>query len=98
MTQPFLLTVAARNDLMNIGRFTAKRWGNQQRNKYLKQFDDTFRLPARQPEIGIDASEIKPGYRKFVLGSHVIFYRHGSDSKIVAVRVLHHRMDVDSHF
>ena len=97
MTKPFLLTVAARNDLLNIGRFTVKRWGNPQRNKYLKQFDDTFRLLARQPEIGIDASGIKPGYRKFVLGSHVIFYRHGSDSKIVVVRVLHHRMDVDSH-
>lgn len=97
MTQPFLLTVAARNDLLNIGRFTAKRWGNPQRNKYLKQLDDTFRLLARQPEIGIDASGIKPGYRKFVLGSHVIFYRDGSDSKVVVIRVLHHRMDVDSH-
>lgn len=50
MTQPFLLTVAARNDLLNIGRFTAKRWGNPQRNKYLKQLDDTSRLLARQPE------------------------------------------------
>lgn len=98
MTKPFLLTVAARNDLLNIGHFTVKRWGNPQRNKYLKQLDEAFRLLARQPEIGIDASGIKPGYRKFVLGSHVIFYRNGSDSKIVVVRVLHHRMDVDSHF
>lgn len=30
--RPYLLTTAARKDLINIGRFTTERWGKQQRN------------------------------------------------------------------
>ena len=93
----FLLTSAARNDMMNIGRFTGERWGTQQRNTYLKQLDGAFKLLAQQPEIGKDAAPIKPGYRKFVQGSHIVFYRMGTDSKILVIRVLHQSMDVDSH-
>lgn len=95
--RPFLLTSAARDDMLNIGRFTGERWGKQQRNTYLKQLDTAFKLLAQQPEIGKDAAAIKPGYRKHVQGSHIIFYRTGTDSKILVIRVLHQSMDVDSH-
>jgi len=40
---PFLLTSAARKDIIDIGRFTSEKWGKRQRNKYLKQLDDAFR-------------------------------------------------------
>lgn len=95
--QPFLLTIAARSDLIDIGRFTSDKWGKRQRDKYLKQLDDAFKLLARKPEIGKDAANIKPGYRKFSQGSHIIFYRAGTDSKIVVIRILHNSMDVDRH-
>lgn len=95
--RPFLLTAAARQDMMDIGRFTADKWGKRQRDRYLKQLDDAFKLLARQPEIGRDAEEIRSGYRKFSQGSHVIFYREGSDSRIVVIRILHASMDVDRH-
>ena len=95
--QPFLLTTAARSDLITIGRFTSDKWGKRQRDKYLKQLDDAFKLLARQPEIGISTADIKPGYRKFSQGSHIIFYRAGTDSKIVVIRILHNSMDVDRH-
>lgn len=94
----YLLTAAARKDMIEIGRFSHEKWGKRQRDKYLKQLDDAFKLLARQPEIGKDAETIKPGYRKFSQGSHVIFYREGAESKIVVVRVLHNSMDVDRHF
>ena len=93
----YLLTVAAHQDIIDIGRFTTEKWGARQRNKYLKQLDDAFLLLARQPEIGKPADAVKPGYRKFSQGSHVIFYREGTDSKIVVVRILHSSMDVDRH-
>ena len=95
--RPFLLTAAARKDIIDIGRFTTDKWGKRQRNKYLKQLDDAFKLLARQPEIGRYAEDIKPGYKSFNQGSHTIFYREGSDSKIVVIRVLHNSMDVDRH-
>lgn len=95
--RPFSVTSAARDDMVKIGRFTGERWSKQQRNTYLKQLDTAFKLLAQQPEIGKDASAIKPGYRKFVQGSHIIFYRTSTDSKILVIRVLHQSMDVDSH-
>ena len=64
--RPFLLTTAARQDLVSIGRFTVGRWGRQQRNAYLKQLDDAFRLLSSQPEMGRDASNIKLGHKNIV--------------------------------
>lgn len=95
--RPYLLTTAARKDLINIGRFTTEKWGKLQRDKYLKQFDDAFKLLSRQPEIGRDADYIKPGYKKFSQGSHIIFYRAGTESHIVVIRILHNSMDVEQH-
>lgn len=95
--RPFLLTTAARKDIIEIGRFTSEKWGKRQRDKYLKQLDDAFTLLGRQPEIGNDVDDIKPGYKKFSQGSHMIFYRAGADSKIVVIRILHSSMDAERH-
>lgn len=95
--RPYLLTAAARKDIIDIGRFTSEKWGKRQRDKYLKQLDDAFKLLARQPDIGRDADDIKPGYKKFSLGSHIIFYRAGTESRIVVIRILHNSMDVEQH-
>ena len=35
-------------------------------------------------------------YRKFPQGSHIVFYKDGSTSKIEIIRVLHKSMDVDT--
>ncbi|MHA7880628.1 MAG: type II toxin-antitoxin system RelE/ParE family toxin [Saccharospirillum sp.] len=94
---PFLLTAAARRDIIDIGRFTGKKWGKRQRSQYLKQLDEAFKLLARQPELGRNAQDIKPGFKKYNPGSHIIFYRAGKDSHIVVVRILHNSMDVDQH-
>ncbi len=83
--------------MMDIGRFTAEKWGKRQRDKYLKQLEEAFRILARQPEIGREADDIKPGYKKFSQGRHIIFYRAGTESKIVVIRILHNSMDVDQH-
>jgi toxin ParE1/3/4 len=93
----FLLTAAARTDIIEIGRYSSGTWGKRQRDKYLKQLDDAFKLLSRQPEIGKDANDIKPGYRKYNQGSHIIFYRAGTESKIVVIRILHNSMDVERH-
>ena len=87
--RPYLLTIAARKDLIDIGRFTTEKWGKRQRDQYLKQLDDAFKLLARQPEIGRDADDIKPAYKKFSQGSHIIFYRTGTESKIADLLIKH---------
>lgn len=94
---PYLLTAAARKDMLAIGRFTQERWGIAQRNLYLTQLDDTFKLLAQRLEVGRDAGDIKPNYRKFSQGSHTIYYRAGNESCIVIIRILHNSMDTDLH-
>lgn len=90
----YKLSAKAKDDLKNIARFTQEEWGREQRNLYLKQFDETFSHLSESPEIGLSCDYIKPGYRKFPQGSHVIYYRFGSVSTIEIVRILHKRMDV----
>jgi len=94
----FTVTEAAKSDLKNIARFTQKRWGLEQRNKYLKMLDDSFHQLASHPATGRACNEIKVGYYKFPTGSHMIFYRKKGALKIQIVRVLHESMDVEMQF
>lgn len=92
------LTEKAKSDLKNIARFTQKRWGQDQRNKYLTLLDRSFHQLAEKPSIGRDCSEIKLGYKKFPAGSHVIYFRSKSASLIEIVRILHESMDIEVQF
>ena len=94
----FRITKKAKSDLLSIGRYTAKEWGINQRNSYLKQLDQCFARLSETPEIGVICDYIAKGYRKFPQGSHLIFYKHGSDGIIEIIRVLHKSMDVESKF
>ena len=94
----FTLTETAKNDLKDIARFTQKRWGVEQRNKYLKIMDDSFHQLASNPATGRVCNEIKIGYYKFPIGSHMIFYRKKGGLKIQIVRILHKSMDVEIQF
>jgi len=95
MRKSIKVTAMARNDLLEIGRYTELKWGRSQRNHYLNQMDEAFNLIGNSPKIGKDRSHVLAGYRSFQQGSHVIYYR---DSEIVEIiRVLHERMDVERH-
>lgn len=93
--KPFTLTIAAKTDLRNIALFTQRRWGKGQRNLYVKQFDDTFWLLAENPDMGKPCDDIRSGYRKFPLGSHIVFYQPKGNHHIKVVRILHKSMDVN---
>lgn len=71
----FYLTNAANSDLKEIGSYTKKEWGKAQMNQYLTMLDGYFHDLAARPSIGRDCSEIREGYRKYSVGSHLIFYR-----------------------
>ena len=90
----FSLTAAAKADLKSIAAYTQRRWGKVQRRIYAKQFDDAFHMLADTLEAGIACDVIKVGYRKFPIGSHVVFYRALSDTEIEIVRILHKRVDL----
>jgi toxin ParE1/3/4 len=94
---PFKLSVKAKSDLKTIAKFTHEKWGRDQRNIYLKQFDDSFHMLAGSPEIGKACDFIKKGYRKFPQGSHIIFYKDSISPEIEIIRILHKSMDVTSN-
>jgi toxin ParE1/3/4 len=93
--KPFKLTTLAKADLKDIALYTQRSWGREQRNIYLKQFDDAFWLLGKSPEVGKCCDDLKEGYRKFPQGSHVIFYKKVCDQEILIVRILHKSMDVN---
>jgi len=47
----FKLRAKARGDLTRIAVFTERRWGVEQRNKYLGQFDAAFQQLAKNMAI-----------------------------------------------
>jgi toxin ParE1/3/4 len=94
----FILTRKAKSDLLEIALFTEERWGKDQRNFYIKQFDDAFHLLMKNPLAGIACDYIKNGYRKFPQGSHIIFYKNASDQTVEIIRILHKHMDIDAKF
>lgn len=95
MRKSFVLSHAAKADLKIIALYTQKEWGKEQRNIYVKQFDDAFHLLADTPLVGKSCENIKAGYKKFPIGSHIIFYKEGTSSSIEIIRILHKRMDVE---
>ena len=92
----FALTHKAKADLYAIALFTEKTWGREQRNLYIKQLDEAFHMLADNPLVGKACDEIKTGYKKFPQGSHIIFYKAGSQTSIEIIRILHKHMDVDT--
>ena len=94
----FELSKEAKEDLRKIARHTEKQWGREQRYLYIKQFDDVFHVLAEKPALGKQCDFIKVGYRKFSQISHLIFYREVTKNKILIVRILHKKMDIEFKF
>ena len=93
----FKLSRKAKADLKVIARYTEREWGRDQRNHYILQFDKSFHLLGKNPGLGQPSEEIRPGYRRYTLRSHVIFYRHSQGNVVEIIRILHQRMLPEEH-
>lgn len=89
----YQLTVKARADLRTIGRYTRRRYGKAQTERYLRTFFDTFRRLDEDINLG-RATSITP-YLRIEVGRHVIFFRR--QERVLIVRVLHDRMLPELH-
>src|SRR3990167_7419228 len=93
----FRLSNAAIDDLKRIAIYTDERWGKEQRNSYLRQLDNRFHKIAENPNIGKPCDYIKPGYKKAVEGSHIIFYKVTQSGSADIIRILHRNADVENY-
>ncbi|MFT8247176.1 type II toxin-antitoxin system RelE/ParE family toxin [Roseomonas sp. BN140053] len=93
----FILSPAAQADIEGIWDYTAERWDQAQAEHYVLAIRDACHELAAGTRRSRPADEIRAGYRKAAVGSHVLFFRIMDDGRLDIVRVLHQRMDVSSH-
>ena len=93
----FKLSVRAKQDLKGIAVYSQSKWGGEQRNIYLTQFDQVFRLLANKPSLGKPCDDIAKDYFKYPQDSHVIFLKKINYNNLLIVRILHRRMDYTSN-
>ncbi len=92
-----LYSPAAKTDLDAIWTYTAVHWGEVQAAQYLRDIDAACLEVAMgfRPARTID--DIRPGYRKINVRSHKVFFMLNGTGATVVIRILHQRMDVESH-
>jgi toxin ParE1/3/4 len=92
----YILSPRAKADLDEIWDFTVRTWGEQQAEDYIRLLVGAIETVAENPRKGRACGEIRKDYRKYLAGSHMIFFRK-IKSGIDVVRILHGRMDFGQH-
>ena len=92
----YRISPRARKDLSDIWDYTARQWSAEQAARYVRLIAEACGDLASRKITGRPADDIREGYRKLSVGSHVLFYREDGRTVII-VRVLHNRMDVTRH-
>lgn len=90
------LTQAAAVDLEEIFEHSLAHFGFDQTERYVDSLKNCLALLASNPQLGRNASDIRPGYFRFPHESHVVFYQTIDDG-ILVVRLLHSSMDTARH-
>ena len=92
----FIVSPRARADISDIWNYAIEQWGERQAEIYLRLLQAAVDAVASDPKVGPICDDVRPGYRKYRVGSHVLFYRVTANT-VVVVRILHQRMDVERH-
>jgi toxin ParE1/3/4 len=90
----FLLSPAARADLDEIWDYTAARWSLDQAERYIREIISACQALADERAQGRAIPDIRAGYYKLAIQSHVLFYRITDTGIIDIIRILHQRMDI----
>jgi toxin ParE1/3/4 len=93
---PFRLSRRAEADLLGIGAYSLKTWGEDRTVRYIDSLEECFRMLAGNPSLGRSCGDIRPGLRRMETGQHVVFYRDEAGGILVS-RILHRRMLPDVH-
>lgn len=93
----FILSPAAQNDLEGIWDYTVTQWGAQQAETYIRTIEQALNAIASKSIVGRAIEDIRPGYLKYRVGKHVLYYRLPQEGTVDVIRILHGRMDVERH-
>ena len=93
---PLKLSPKARQDFIDVLRYTGETWGEGQLHIYRDKLNDALQAITHNPQSGHHRDELPPTHLAYLVGAHVIVYRTGVDS-IDVVRILHQRMSLGKH-
>lgn len=92
----FVLSPRAQIDLEEIWDYTSLRWSEPQAERYIRSIWIAIELIASDPSRARACDDVRPGYRKYFIGAHVLFIRE-IEGGVNVVRILHQRMDFERH-
>lgn len=90
------LSPRARQDFIDILRYTGETWGHGQLVTYRDKINHALQAISRDPQLGHGRDDLPPTHLAYLVGSHVIIYRTRPDS-VGVVRILHQRMSLGRH-
>lgn len=91
-----ILSPKARQDFIDILRYTGETWGKGQLHIYRDKINDALQAIGQKPESGHQRDDLPATHLAYSVGSHVIVYRTGTHS-VGVVRILHQRMSLARH-
>lgn len=89
-----VLSPRARQDFIDVLRYTGETWGHAQLHAYRDKIDDALQLISRNSAVGRRVPELPDTHRLYFVGSHVIVYRERGESVLAVIRILHQRMSL----
>ncbi len=92
----YVVSSAARDDLLSIWAFSADRWSEDQADLYIDSITVRFAWLTRNSALWHKRPELGDGLCSYPEKSHVIIFRE-ADGRLHIIRVLHASMDVDRH-
>jgi toxin ParE1/3/4 len=93
----YRFSLLAERDLEDIWLYTFENWPVEQADRYQNQIMAAIEGLADGSRQGRAIDDIRPGYRKLAVRSHLLFYRSTDTGVIDVIRILHQRMDVSAH-
>ena len=86
------LSKTAQSDIEKIDYYSFERWGAKAAGAYMAGLEMRLKALLETPLLGVDRSDLREGYRAFVSGSHVIYYRV-EEEFIYILTILHQSQD-----
>ncbi len=83
----YKLSEAAKNDLIRIHQYGVLNFGEKLADQYFHAFFDQFQKIAEQPFLFPAVDDVKPGYRRCVIGVDCIYYRI-IDNSVEIIRII----------
>ena len=93
----YVLSPAAKADINEIWDYTTSRWGEDQAERYVLAIRDACAELAQGTRQSSPVDDIRVGYHKALVGSHILLFRRAQSGELDIVRILHQRMDFIRH-